>query len=176
MKTKKAGMKGQSQMLEYVLLMVFVVAVILMLMLFLTWWQLSQLKVEESKGQQGKALSMLNLMLDSPYLAKENSMLDDGKLTVLSSIIDGCDELKKVYGEGWHAEVMLLDGKPRSKCTQASYPECNYWSICPEQQSEGRISRVIPVNVYRNIGFVLNVTNEALPRVYLATLNVTVYV
>ena len=39
------AMKGQGQMLEYVLLLVFIVIVILALIFFLTWWQISQLAV-----------------------------------------------------------------------------------------------------------------------------------
>ena len=168
---------GQSQMLEYVLLMVFVIAVILALMIFLTWWQISQLGVEKGKNQQDRALSLLKLFSDSPYMAKENSMLDDGKLTVLAAMLpDACERLQKVYGNDWHAEIRLFDGNPLVQCSQATYPDCNYWRLCPEQQAKAKVARIIPVNIYRNIGFTLDVTNAVLPRTYLGTLNVTVYV
>ena len=173
--------KGQGQMLEYVLMMVFIVAVILGLIFFLTWWQISQLGVEQTKNQQDRALSLLKQFTDSPYMTKENSVFDDAKLTVLSSMIpDACERLQGVYGTDWHAEIRLFDDNPLTKCTQTSYPdgirECNYWTICPDLPAKAKITRVIPVNIYRNIGFLTNATNAVLPRTYIGTLNVTVYV
>ncbi len=173
---KRNAMKGQSQMMEYLLMLVIIVAVILVLMLFLTWWQLSQLRAEQSESQQNKALNMLSLLSDSPYLVKEDSMMDSGKLTALAMLSDSCDMLMEAYGQGWHANVRLLDGKPVTPCSQSNYPDCNYWELCPEQSSGGRIVRVIPVNVYHNIGYVLSGSDAVLPRTYPAILNVTVYV
>jgi Tfp pilus assembly protein PilE len=186
MKTEKSKfMKGQGQMLEYVLLMVFIVIVILALIFFLTWWQISQLSVEKSKNQQDRTLSLIKQFLDSPYMTKENSMFDDGKLTALAmtdnEIDKSCQRLQAVYGTDWYAEIRLKDGKPPAKCDQMNYPDgtrdCNYWTLCEQQQgAKGKVSQIIPVNVYRNIGFVLDVTGAVLPRTYIGTLNVTVYV
>jgi hypothetical protein len=173
---KNRKLKGQGQMLEYVLLMVIVVAVILMLMLFLTWWQLSQLKAEESKGQQTRLLNLMNLISDSPYLAKENSMMDSAKMTAFLLLPDACDKLRDIYGPEWHANIRLLDGEQKTECRQTNYPDCNYWELCPESENKGKITRIIPINVYHNIGFILEDSNAILPRTYLATLNVTAYV
>lgn len=180
MGTHERRMMGQSQMLEYVLLMVFVVAVIFSIMIFLTWWQITQLSVEKTNQQQERVLSFIKSFIESPYMTKENSIFDDGKLTALAMIPDSCEKLRGVYGDDWHAEIMLMDGKPLRECGQMTYPDgsqsCNYWSICPKQTAKGKITQIVPVNVYRRIGYVLNVTNHVLPRTYLGTLNVTMYV
>jgi|GEM_PF-771928 len=185
MKHKTTRFKGQAQMLEYLLMMVFIVAVVLGLILFLTWWQISQLSVEKTKNQQDRALSLIKEFLDSPYMTKENSMFDDGKLTALAMMdneIDrSCQRLRAVYGDDWYAEIRLNDGKPLTKCTQMKYPDgendCNHWTLCEEREDvKARVAHTIPVNVYRNIGFVLDVTNAVLPRTYIGTLSVTVYV
>jgi len=175
--SRSSQLKGQGQMLEYLLLMVFVVAVILMLMMFLTWWQISQLGVERAKNQQEWSLSMLKQFTDSPYMTKENSMFDDAKLTALASMMpDGCQRLQEFYGDNWYAEIRLMDDEPVTECSQSNYPECNYWKICEQYpDAEGRVTRVAPVNIYRNIGFVLDVTNAVLPRTYIGTLTLTVY-
>jgi len=173
-------MKAQSQMLEYVLLMLLVVGVIMVLMIFLSWWQASQLGVEKAKNQQDRALSLLKNFISSPYMTKENSMMDDGKLTALAMIPGSCQMLEKVYGSGWHAEVWLFDGQPWKSCNtnpSSDYRSCNRWSICPVREGvRGKISRVLPVNIYRRIGFVLPVTDATLPRTYIGLLNVTLYV
>jgi hypothetical protein len=177
--------KGQSQMLEYVLLMVFIVGVVLALIFFLTWWQLSQLSIEKSETQQDRLLSLVKQFLDSPYMTKESSMFDDGKLTALvmmdNNIDMSCERLQAIYGDDWYAEIRLKDGLPLKKCDQMSFPDgsshCNYWTLCQQQAGpKTRISHVIPVNVYRNIGYVVDVTKAVLPRTYMGALNVTVYV
>lgn len=184
-KHKSRQFKGQGQMLEYVLLMVFIVGVVLALIFFLTWWQLSQLSIEKSETQQDRLLSLVKQFLDSPYLTKEGSMLDDGKLTALvmmdNNIDRSCERLQDIYGDDWYAEIRLKDGLPLKKCDQMSFPDgnnyCNYWTLCkPLTGSKARISHVIPINVYRNIGYVLNVTKAVLPRTYMGALNVTLYV
>jgi hypothetical protein len=174
-------MKSQGQMLEYVLMMVFIVAVVLGLIFFLTWWQISQLSVEQSRNQQDRALSLLKQLSNSPYLAKEDSVLDDAKLTVMSGMIpDACSRLQKIYGTDWNAEVRLFDDKPLKPCTQSTYPDgnedCNYYTFCPVLPTKTRITRVIPVNIYRNIGYLTDTTNATISRTFIGTLNVTVYV
>lgn len=164
-------------MLEYLILMIFVVAIIIVIIFMLSFYQISQINAEKNRNQQEKALTLLKQFSSSPYMVSENSVFEDGLLTALGmGVPSSCESLQREYGSDWYAEITLMDGEPVRECFQANYPDCNHWKICQKQESLGKIIRVIPVNVKRRIGFVLDTTNSVLPRVYPAKLNMTLYI
>jgi hypothetical protein len=150
----------------------FIIVIIVALMVFLSYWQITQLRVEETKAQTDRALFLAKHLLNSQHFVKKDSMFDDGRLTALASLPDACGELQKIFGEDWFAEIRVLDGNPETLCTWSNYPECNCWKFCAENKNN--MSFVIPVNIYRKIGYVL--TTGILERSDIGTLKVGVYV
>jgi len=130
--------------MEYVLLSFFVMLIIVLITLFLTGWQMSTIGSEQRKVTYAKAEFLLRAFTNSPYINKntykEGSMLEDSKLSSIT-----CDDLEKLYGTGWYAEVESLEFK--DECTIDNYPLCGKWSYC---KKEGEATTFeIPVNIYR---------------------------
>ena len=136
--------------MEYVMLTFFVLVVIVALLFFLSWWQASQLGLEKRSNAVQMTYSVLGQFINDPVVVKAGSVLDDSKLSALQGM--GCDELEGVFGAGWYANVTLFEGDARAACG-SNYPDCNYWSFCPENYGGrcSRISYVIPVNIYRKM-------------------------
>ncbi len=143
-------MKAQQGILEYVMLTLFVVIVIIALLFFLSWWQASQLGLEKRSNAVQRTYSVLGQFINDPVLVKSSSVLDDSKLTALQSM--DCDDMEKVFGSGWYANVTLFEGDARMEC-KTNYPNCNYWEFCPRNYGSrcSRISYAIPVNIYRKM-------------------------
>lgn len=151
----------------------FVLVVIIGLIIFLSYWQVTQLGVEQTRTEMDRALFLTKHFLNSQQFVKKDSMFDDGKLTALFSLPNACEELQKVFGLDWFAEIRVLDGSDTEiPCTWSEYPDCNYWSFCVEDKSN--ISYVVPTNIYRRIGYIL--TTGVLGRTDIGTLKVGVYV
>ena len=56
-RAKDSGaMSGQASILEYALMVFFVIIIIVALMVFLSYWQLTQLRVEETRVEMDRAL------------------------------------------------------------------------------------------------------------------------
>jgi hypothetical protein len=166
--------KGSVEMMEYMFLTLFVIFIVIAFVLFLSWWNISQMDVEKSKVELDKTLVLTRSLISSPFLAREDSMLDDGKLTVLQGMgQDACERIGSIYGANWFAVVRLLDGSNDTVCNSTSYPDCNYWSFCKTASKNYR-SYVVPVNIYRNIGTVLS--TGVLGRTYIGSIEVGVYI
>jgi len=165
-------MSGQASILEYALMTFFVLVVIIGLIIFLSYWQITQLGIEETKTRTDRVLFLTKHFLNSQQFVKRDSMFDDGKLTALVSLPNACEELQKVFGLDWFAEIRVLDGSATKECTWTNYPDCNSWSFCVE--SKRNISYVVPTNIYRRIGYIL--TTGILGRTDTGTLEVGVYV
>ncbi len=137
--------------MEYILLTFFILLVIVGLLFFLSWWQFSQLGMEEHKVRMDRVMSLAQQVSNSPYFVKENSMFDDAKLTALKSLgSDVCTGMESIFGYGWFIKVRLFDGTGEEvPCTWGNYPECNSWTFCAKGQKN--TSRAIPVNVYRKM-------------------------
>jgi hypothetical protein len=164
--------KGSVEMIEYILTTLLIVAVIISIMIFLGWWNASQLRVEKSKTELDKTLVMTKTLISSPFFARGDSMLDDGKLTALQGMGDsGCDAISEIYGADWFAVARLNDGKGETKCNSSNYPDCNYWEFC--MRSGANISYVVPVNIYRSFGTVM--TTGIIGRTYVGTMVVGIY-
>jgi hypothetical protein len=143
-------MKGQQGIMEYVMLTFFVLVIIVALLFFLSWWQASQLGLESRANAVHMTYSVLGQLINDPAVARGSSVLDDSKLSALQNM--GCDELEVVFGRGWYANVTLFEGDARVVCGE-NYPDCNYWSLCPENYGDRctRISYIVPVNIYRKM-------------------------
>ena len=141
-------MKGQVQLMEYVLLTFFIILVIVMITLFLTGWQITTTGSEQRRVTYNKAEFLLRAVTNSPYINrgtyKEGSMLEDTRLSALT-----CSDLEILYGTDWFAEVESLEFK--DPCSDENFPRCGYWSYC--KKAEGTYGEVtifeIPVNIYR---------------------------
>lgn len=171
--------KGSVELMEYMFLTLFVIFIVIAFVIFLSWWNVSQMDVEKSGMELDKTLVLTKSLISSPFLAREDSMLDDGKLTVLQAMgQDTCTSIGSIYGADWFAVIRLLDGRNDTPCNQTSYPDCNYWSLCKKDLSapgaKNYRSYVVPVNIYRNMGMVL--TTGVLGRSYVGSIEVGVYV
>lgn len=137
-------MKGQVHLMEYVLLSFFVLLIIVMITFFLTGWQMSTIGSEQTRVTYTKAGFLLRAFTNSPYINKntykEGSMLEDSKLSSIT-----CDDLEKLYGTGWYAEIEILDSG--EECTAENFPLCGKWSYC-KKEGDALIFE-IPVNIYR---------------------------
>ena len=138
-------MKGQVHIMEYVLLSFFIILVIVLIALFLTGWQITTTESEQRKVFLNKAEFLLRAFTNSPYMNKntykEGSMLEDSKLSAIT-----CEDLQKLYGEGWYAEVESLAFK--DECGgETPYPLCGKWTYC--KTGGDAIIFELPVNIYR---------------------------
>jgi hypothetical protein len=145
------GLRGQSELMEYMLMVVFLVAAIIGLILFLTWWSGTQLQAEGFKDRQDRVTSIAKSMMAEPMLVNTQSVFDDAKLTALISV-SPCVKLQDMYGEKWYAKIKSLDMSPDRACTWSDYPVCNAWSICsPPAEKRTMLVQKFPVNVYRKL-------------------------
>ncbi len=142
--------RGQVSIMEYILLTFFILVVILALLFFLSWWQFSQLGMQEHKLKMERILFLAKYVSNSPYFIKENSIFDDSKLTAAKSLGPGiCDDFESVFGYDWFIKIRAFNGDTETTCTWTNYPDCNSWKFCTKDQKN--ISRILPVNIYRKI-------------------------
>jgi hypothetical protein len=142
--------KGQSGIMEYLLLSFFVVFAILIVIFFLTWWQVSQLDLEKQTIKSNRAVSLLEKSASSQLMVARDSVFDDSKLMALQSLgARGCSLLHGQLGQEWFIAVQVLNPRPgcESGCDASSYPCCARWEICGT--GKPNITRVLPVNVFR---------------------------
>jgi hypothetical protein len=144
---------GQVSIMEYILLTFFILVIILALLLFLSWWQLSQIGMQEHNIQMDKVFFTARYVSSSPYFVKENSVFDDAKLTAIQSLGSSvCKDFERVLGYNWFIKVKIFEGDTDIPCTWNNYPDCNIWEICTRvTDNEKTTSRILPVNVYRKI-------------------------
>lgn len=143
-------MRGQAQLMEYVLLSFFVVLIIVVVTFFLTGWQITTTNSEQRTMEYAKAEFLLRSFANSPYINrntyKEGSMLEDSKLTAIT-----CNDLQLLYGTGWYAEIEALDYQGSDvQCDAGVYPYCGSWIYCKEEGKTAVIFE-IPVNIYRKL-------------------------
>lgn len=164
-------MKGQMGIMEYMMMTLFIMVIIVVLVFFFSGWQISQVQMQESRAKSDLVLSSMKNVLYSPLLTRENSMFDDAKLSALQA---KCEKVREVFGADLFIEVdaKSLGTESQIPCDQYRYDiNCNYWSICKRDAPHSAL--VMPVNVYRNMGNVLN--SGILGRTDLGILKVGVY-
>lgn len=143
-------MRGQAGIMEYIFMALFIVFVIVVIVLFLGWWNVNQLGLDHQRVMDNRAFSFLKQLLGSEYIAVENSVLDDSKLTALSSLPDACNSLEEIFGPNVFFEVRIADSLPDKTCTYQNYPDCNEWSFCmPDGRKKSKYMYEVPVNVFR---------------------------
>ncbi len=161
--------KGQIQLMEQIITLFFIIIIIVFIIFFLTVWQVSRANVEKNRVEQRRAMNILKRMIVSEYLVKENSMFDDSKLT---SMLDRCEDLEKLFGENWFAEIKIINGKNDIPCSPGVYDtNCNLWTYCKKKGNF--TSYILPVNVYRKVGWIFR--RGIVPKVYPAYIKVGVY-
>lgn len=138
-------MKGQYNLMEYVLLTLFVLLIIVMITFFLTWWQISTTGSEQRRITHDRAEFLLRAFTNSPYINKntypEGSMLEDSKLSSIT-----CQDLQNLYGEKWFAEIESYNFNV--ECNEDNpYPYCGKWSYC-KKEADAMIFE-LPVNIYK---------------------------
>jgi len=156
--------KGQTEMFEYVIATFFIVLIIIFVMFMLASYQNDQLKLEADKFKDQRTEQLLKRVLSSPLLAKEDSVLDDGKLIAALSL---CDDMKDFFGEKWYAVIAVLDSSGKTvRCKEDEYStDCNTWVLC-EENLEAKIkleeskkleetAYTVPLNVARKLGWVM---------------------
>jgi len=143
-------MKGQMELMEYLFLTVFVILIIIVLMFFITGWQVTQSGIERTKEVSDEVTFLMKKFSTMDYFVKEDGVFDDAKLTVLSSMENVCEELRPILGSNWFATITVFDESGSIKvCTESNYPDCNHWSFC-KKENRDFVSRKLPVNIYRN--------------------------
>ncbi|MBL7160866.1 MAG: hypothetical protein ISS93_03395 [Candidatus Aenigmarchaeota archaeon] len=144
-------MKAQMGIMEYIIMTFFMVVVIIVIIFFLIGFQVGQFTLQKHGSETDRALALSKQIVSSPLFVKEESVFDDGKLTSLTTLGNICPELEAMFGNDWFFEITVLDSQPIVPCTRNSYPNCNYWAFCV--QDENSISFDFPVNIHRSIGF-----------------------
>ena len=148
-------MRAQASIMEYILMTFFLLVVILSMVMFMGWWNVTQISIDRNRLAGSNTLLLLQDLSGSGYLAVRDSVLDDSRLTAIklmqSQGSDFCREFRPVFGNDWFLEVEVLDGKPMKECDFSSYPDCNYWAFCkPSAESEKTVYNM-PVNVHRKM-------------------------
>jgi len=145
------GRKGQSEIMEYVLMIVFIVAAIMAIIFFLTWWNLEQFKADAFKNKQDRIAGIAQYMMGDYMFTNGESIFDDAKLTAINATIT-CEDLQKILGTGWYVKIKALDMEGEAPCKWNAYPGCNVWSMCGQRQDvTDRLGQNFPVNVYRKV-------------------------
>jgi hypothetical protein len=171
--------RGQTDIMEYAVLVVMIMFVILFVVALIFGFQMLQMGSEKSKAVETESLFILRNMISSPIINNpqypKGSVLDDAKLTVMT-----CEEIEALFGEGVWIQVVSFFEKPdcdvpgmtggeRAACRQSlddivavenrectgagqnDYPQCGKWTFCEENRAERMIYRSVPVNVYRRM-------------------------
>ncbi|MBU0530709.1 MAG: hypothetical protein ABIH52_03335 [Candidatus Aenigmatarchaeota archaeon] len=123
-------MKGQAAVMEKIIMLFFIVIVIVGLIVFLSWWNVSQVRIEGQKDVNERALGIAKAMMTDSLFVKDVAMFDDSKLKAANKT--ACKAFEKIFGAEWFAEVTELDG--------------NRWSICVKDRKS--TSYDIPVNIF----------------------------
>ena len=138
--------------MEYVLMTFFIMVVIVILIVFLSGWQVSQLRVEKQKTRTDAVMSAMKNALSSEFLTRGNSEFDDAKLLAMMS--EGCASLEKILGKGAFLEITVFTTE-NIPCVPGEYdPDCSQWSFCVRPGGKFE-AFYIPVNVYRKMGTTL---------------------
>lgn len=143
---------GQSQMMEYMLLTVFIIILMVSFMIMMSVFQVGSVRSENAETIYKQSLVVTRFMTNNNYLNNprfpDGSMMDDSKITMVN-----CTELKKVLGTNWFAFVRIPGEMPEDiECTIDTYPDCNLWVICDKKKFKGETCvHEVPVNVYRKM-------------------------
>jgi len=148
---RSARRKGQSELMEYVLMVVFIVAAIIAIIFFLTWWNVQQFQMDAFKNRQDRVVGIAQYMMGDYMFTNGDSVFDDAKLTAINASVT-CEEMQKILGTGFYVKIKSLDMNGEKPCKWNEYPDCNAWSICGyKANARDRFGQNFPVNVYRKV-------------------------
>lgn len=166
--------KAQMGLMEYIILTFFIVLIIIVMVFFLIGYQITQSSLQKGETSVDRALSLTKQVYYSPLFVKSGGVFDDSKLTSLKTMGNVCPKLEEMFGDDWFFELTVLnEDNEVIPCEQSTYPFCNYWSFC-QQQDRNFIVYDLPVNVHRSIGMILS--DSILQRTDIGLLRVGVYV
>ncbi|HLD56874.1 MAG TPA: hypothetical protein VJA47_01115 [archaeon] len=147
-------LKGQFGIMEYILLSVFLIAILVIGMLMLSGFENLKAKGQTTKEIASRQLLSLGIFSHSNLFTKAENQLDDSKLQA-SIEEDGCDALEKLIGQQacLEVEALLPSVREENECNPATYPECNKWTVCKEVCTTKTGFRIytMPVNIFRKI-------------------------
>lgn len=164
-------MDGQSGLMEYIFMIVFLAIVIIVFIFFLTGYQVTQFTSQQAQSSIDRSFSLMNFLSTSPLLVKEEGVFDDGKLTALASLENPCSLLEDRFGKNWFFTITILDGTESNTACSGPLATCNAWSFC--ERDAPFVAFDIPTNVYRVTKTPL--ASDFLPGNDLALLTVGVY-
>ena len=153
--------KGQANIMEYILMTFFIFVIIIALMFFLSIWQVSQVQMSSASDYLERVGDISDAVMKSVYFIKGStmvvdSMFDDSKLMAfVSGGEEVCDQLEKIFGSRWFMEVRAIEYSESEntgiseECTNHNYPDCNTWTIC--KTDDEAVLVVMPVNIYRKM-------------------------
>jgi hypothetical protein len=143
--------KGQSEIMEYILMVVFIVAAIIAIIIFLTWWNLQQFQMDAFKNRQDRVVGIGQYMMGDYIFTDGDSVFDDAKLTAINASMT-CEDLQTILGPNIYVKIKVLDMNGDKPCKWNDYPDCNVWSICSyKENAKDRLGQNFPVNVYRKL-------------------------
>ena len=159
-RTFKPGLAGQGNILEYALMVFFIVIIIFILILFLTGFQIFQFDSELQRQTLDRALYLSKQAMSSQFFTTKYAMFDGAKLAASTGM---CREFENSFGSEWFFQVSILGRGEKTPCTELNYPDCSQWDICVKNSRN--IYYTFPVNIY----------NKAKDIVDIGTLRVGVY-
>jgi len=143
--------KAQSEIMEYVLMVVFIVAAIMAIIFFLTWWNVQQFQMDAFKNKQDRIAGIAQYMMGDYMFSNGDAIFDDAKLTAINASMN-CEDLQKIFGTGWYVRITALDMDGEVPCKWNDYPGCNVWSMCGQKpDAPDMLGQIFPVNVYRKV-------------------------
>lgn len=158
---------GQTEMLEHVLMLFFIVILLIGLLIGLAAWQASQARLEQARQQNQRALAIATALF-ADY--SRDSTFNDAFLTALATD-QTCSQLTDRFGP-FFAEFQLLpaDG---TLCIPALYPDCDTWQLCaPPTDAQQSTAYLLPITIDRSLAQVSR--TSAIPQTALATLRIGV--
>ncbi|MFH1978234.1 MAG: hypothetical protein ABIJ92_02830 [Candidatus Aenigmatarchaeota archaeon] len=139
--------KGQAAIMEQVFLVLFIVIAVIVLVLFLTGWQILQSSGDKQTIINDRALNMLKYFSSSPHFTQDKYVLDASKLTAANQTT--CEELNILFGRNWFVvvEKWKETGNP-VPCEYSNWDSCDIWNICDKNRSKKVTAYEVPVNIY----------------------------
>lgn len=150
-------MKGESGMLERILMALFILIIIIFAVFFLFGVEFSRFRVEDVVEQENSLIFSANALLKSDILTKDDNVFDDSKLIGFSGT-DGCKDFQDLVGKDEICliveRVKLFSSEDEIECLNLD-DDCNKWVVCEStcREMTDKPYRTVrtPVNIYRKL-------------------------
>ena len=168
-------MKGQAELMEYMIFMFLIVFIIIFVVGLVFGFQFLSSGSSYEEEMEKNTLMDMQGFLSSSAVKNPNypqvTVLDDSKLTALKASTISCEDIEKLFGAGVWIEVRIfLDTSHcedltawekqqcinsvtamEKECDKSLYPKCSIWTFCGSNKEDRMIYRSLPVNVYRKM-------------------------